>query len=212
MKKRISTKNVINTTVEDYYNTIRTNIILKNKNFKTIVATSIKQSNTKSKNALNIAFSFVKLGIRVLYVDCDFRKLNKDRLFKFKENLVGLRNFLEYKTDFYDIVFQTELDNFDVILAGDSTKKPLDLLQNDRINLFFEYINSEYDLVIIDVPDLNSSIDASLIARKCDSSILFVESGKSNKEEILHSKSKLENIGVDVLGIILNQVQIKTKH
>ena len=52
MKKRISTKNVINTTVEDYYNTIRTNIILKNKNFKTIVATSIKQSNTKSKKWL----------------------------------------------------------------------------------------------------------------------------------------------------------------
>lgn len=212
MKKKISIKNVINTQAENYYNTIRSNIILKNKSIKTLLSTSIKQSTIKGKNAFNIAFSFAKLGKRVLFVDCDFRKSSKDRIFKFRESIVGLGNFLETKTDFYDIVFQTELDNFDVILSGDSLKNPLDLLQNDRINLFFEYICSEYDLVIIDMPDLNSCVDASLIAQKCDSSILFVESGTTNKKEILHSKCKLEKLGIDVLGIVLNQVQIKTKH
>ena len=70
-----------------------------------------------------------------------------------------------------------------------------------------ETLRERYDMIVIDCPPLGSVIDAVLIAKNCDGTVLVVESDNISYKVVQNVKKQLDQSDCKILGVILNKVQ-----
>ena len=69
-----------------------------------------------------------------------------------------------------------------------------------------------FDYVIIDTPPLGSVVDAALIAKTADASILVISANAVSRRMANSVKEQLINANPNFLGVILNKADEGTKH
>ena len=79
---------------EEYYNALRTNVQLSGNNLKVIAVTSVDPSEGKSTTSTNIAWAFARAGYKTLLVDADIRNSVMSGVFKSRERITGLTDYL----------------------------------------------------------------------------------------------------------------------
>lgn len=195
-------------TLEEYYNTIRTNIQFSGRNLKVITLTSAQLGEGKSTTSTNLAISFAKAGFRTLLIDADTRNSVMSGTFKSKERYDGLTSYLSGNAELSDVICDTTVDNLMVIPAGQVPPNPTSLIQNDNFKAMIETVRGLYDYVIIDTPPLGLVIDAAILAHHSDASLLVVKAGADKRRTITKLKEQLEQSGSVFLGVILNKYNI----
>ena len=195
-------------TLEEYYNSIRTNIQFSGRDLKVITLTSAQAGEGKSTTAKNLAISFAKAGFRTLLIDADTRNLVMSGTFKSNERYQGLTSFLSGNAELSDVICDTSIDNLMIIPAGQVPPNPTSLIQNDNYKRMIETVRGLYDYVIIDTPPLGFVVDAAIIAHSSDASLLVVKAGADKRRTITKLKEQLEQSGSVFLGVILNKYDI----
>jgi capsular exopolysaccharide synthesis family protein len=195
-------------TLEEYYNTIRTNIQFSGRNLKVITLTSAQSGEGKSTTATNLAISFAKAGFRTLLIDADTRNSVMSGTFKSNERYQGLTSFLSGNAELSDVICDTSIDNLMILPAGQVPPNPTSLIQNDNFKSMIETVRGLYDYVIIDTPPLGLVIDAAILAHHSDASLLVVKAGADKRRTVTKLKEQLEQSGSVFLGIILNKYDI----
>ncbi|SDO79850.1 capsular exopolysaccharide family [Streptococcus equinus] len=196
-------------TLEEYYNTIRTNIQFSGRNLKVIALTSAQPGEGKSTTSTNLAISFAKAGFRTLLIDADTRNSVMSGTFKSKERYDGLTSYLSGNAELSDVICDTTIDNLMVIPAGQVPPNPTSLIQNDNYDKMIETVRGLYDYIIIDTPPLGRVVDAAIIAHSSDASLLVTKPGVDKRRTITKLKEQLEQSGAAFLGVILNQFDIR---
>lgn len=194
--------------LEEYYNSIRTNIQFSGRDLKVITLTSAQSGEGKSTTATNLAISFAKAGFRTLLIDADTRNSVMSGTFKSKERYDGLTSYLSGNAELSDVICDTTVDNLMVIPAGQVPPNPTSLIQNDNFKSMIEIVRGLYDYVIIDTPPLGLVIDAAILAHHSDASLLVVKAGADKRRTITKLKEQLEQSGSVFLGVILNKYDI----
>ena len=194
--------------LEEYYNSIRTNIQFSGRNLKVIALTSAQPGEGKSTTATNLAISFAKAGFRTLLIDADTRNSVMSGTFKSNERYQGLTSFLSGNAELSDVICDTSIDNLMIIPAGQVPPNPTSLIQNDNFKSMIETVRGLYDYVIIDTPPLGLVIDAAILAHHSDASLLVVKAGADKRRTITKLKEQLEQSGSVFLGVILNKYDI----
>lgn len=195
-------------TLEEYYNSIRTNIQFSGRDLKVITLTSAQTGEGKSTTAKNLAISFAKAGFRTLLIDADTRNSVMSGTFKSNECYQGLTSFLSGNAELSDVICDTSIDNLMIIPAGQVPPNPTSLIQNDNYKRMIETVRGLYDYVIIDTPPLGFVVDAAIIAHSSDASLLVVKAGADKRRTITKLKEQLEQSGSVFLGVILNKYDI----
>jgi capsular exopolysaccharide synthesis family protein len=108
-------------------------------------------------------------------------------------------------------MYQTNIDNFYIILAGPVPPNPSELLGSDICKDLIQKQREQYDYIIIDTPPLGLVVDSASIAEHCDGAILVVEAKKISYKLAQHVVKQLEKGSCNVLGVILNKVYVKNK-
>lgn len=204
----VRTKAQMVKTLEEYYNTIRTNIQFSGRNLKVITLTSAQSGEGKSTTATNLAISFAKAGFRTLLIDADTRNSVMSGTFKSKERYDGLTSYLSGNAELSDVICDTTVDNLMVIPAGQVPPNPTSLIQNDNFKSMIETVRGLYDYVIIDTPPLGLVIDAAILAHHSDASLLVVKAGADKRHTVTKLKEQLEQSDSVFLGVILNKYDI----
>ncbi|MCO4538478.1 capsular polysaccharide biosynthesis protein CpsD [Streptococcus infantarius subsp. infantarius] len=194
--------------LEEYYNSIRTNIQFSGRDLKVITLTSAQTGEGKSTTSVNLAISFAKAGFRTLLIDADTRNSVMSGTFKSKERYDGLTSYLSGNAELSDVICDTTVDNLMVIPAGQVPPNPTSLIQNDNFKSMIETVRGLYDYVIIDTPPLGLVIDAAILAHHSDASLLVVKAGADKRRTITKLKEQLEQSGSVFLGVILNKYDI----
>lgn len=194
--------------MEEYYNSIRTNIQFSGRNLKVIALTSAQPGEGKSTTATNLAISFAKAGFRTLLIDADTRNSVMSGTFKSNERYQGLTSFLSGNAELSDVICDTSIDNLMILPAGQVPPNPTSLIQNDNFKSMIETVRGLYDYVIIDTPPLGLVIDAAILAHHSDASLLVVKAGADKRRTITKLKEQLEQSGSVFLGVILNKYDI----
>lgn len=192
--------------MEEYYNSIRTNIQFSGRDLKVITLTSAQSGEGKSTTSVNLAISFARAGFRTLLIDADTRNSVMSGTFKSNERYQGLTSFLSGNAELSDVICDTTVDNLMVIPAGQVPPNPTSLIQNDNFKSMIETVRGLYDYVIIDTPPLGLVIDAAILAHHSDASLLVVKAGADKRRTITKLKEQLEQSGSVFLGVILNKV------
>ena len=194
--------------LEEYYNSIRTNIQFSGRNLKVIALTSAQSGEGKSTTSVNLAISFARAGFRTLLIDADTRNSVMSGTFKSNERYQGLTSFLSGNAELSDVICDTSIDNLMILPAGQVPPNPTSLIQNDNFKSMIETVRGLYDYVIIDTPPLGLVIDAAILAHHSDASLLVVKAGADKRRTVTKLKEQLEQSDSVFLGVILNKYDI----
>ena len=194
---------------EEYYNALRTNIQLSGDNLKVITISSVEPSEGKSTTSTNIALAFARAGYKTLLIDADIRNSVMSGVFKSREKITGLTDYLAGTQDLSNGLCETNVENLFMIQSGAVSPDPTALLQSTNFELMIETLRKYFDYIIVDTAPIGVVIDAAIIVQKCDASILVTEAGRTKRRDIQKAKVQLEQTGVPFLGVILNKFDVK---
>ena len=194
---------------EEYYNALCTNIQLSGDKLKVISVTSVNPGEGKSTTSINIAWSFARAGYKTLLIDGDIRNSVMSGVFKSREKITGLTEFLSGTTDLSNGLCDTNIENLFVVQSGSVSPNPTALLQSKNFNDMIETLRKYFDYIIVDTAPIGIVIDAVIITQKCDASILVTAMGEANKRDVQKAKQQLEQTGKPFLGVVLNKFDVQ---
>ena len=148
---------------EEYYNALRTNIQLSGNNLQVISITSVKPGEGKSTTSTNIAWAFARAGYKTLLVDADIRNSVMSGVFKSREKITGLTEFLSGTTDLSHGLCDTNVENLFVVQAGSISPNPTALLQSENFSTMIDTLRKYFDYIIVDTAPIGIVIDAAII-------------------------------------------------
>ncbi|HEX1749998.1 TPA: polysaccharide biosynthesis tyrosine autokinase CpsD [Streptococcus pneumoniae] len=193
---------------EEYYNALCTNIQLSGDKLKVISVTSVNPGEGKTTTSVNIARSFARTGYKTLLIDGDTRNSVISGVFKSREKITGLTEFLSGTADLSHGLCDTNIENLFVIQSGSVSPNPTALLQSKNFNDMIETLRKYFDYIIVDTAPIGIVIDAAIITQKCDASILVTAIGEVNKRDVQKAKQQLEKTEKLFLGVVLNKLDI----
>lgn len=197
--------------VTEQVKTIRTNLnyAMVGKPLKTLMITSAIQGEGKSTVGSNLAVEYAKKGLQVLLVDADLRRPTIHQTFAIS-NQRGVSSWLSGQlTDVNEAIYPV-LDHLFVMLSGPKPPNPAELLASDRMTKFLTVATRKLDLVIVDAPPILPVTDARILAGQVDGTVLVVRQNFVEKVAVRQAVSALKNARAQLLGTILNDVDIKT--
>ena len=194
---------------EEYYNALCTNIQLSGDKLKVISVTSVNPGEGKSTTSINIAWSFARAGYKTLLIDGDIRNSVMSGVFKSREKITGLTEFLSGTKDLSHGLCDTNIENLFVVQSGSVSPNPTALLQSKNFNDMIETLRKYFDYIIVDTAPIGIVIDAAIITQKCDASILVTAMGEANKHDVQKAKQQLEQTGKPFLGVVLNKFDVQ---
>jgi len=168
---------------------------------KRIMVTSSISGEGKSFVAANLAVSMAFAGKRVVLVDLDLHKPGIHNLFAVA-NERGVSDFLIGKLEATDLIFQSaENENLFIMPAGSIPENPSELILNGRLKALMNYLESVYDVMIIDTAPALAITDAYIIGTRCDANLYVIRHGYTPKThiELLDENTgmyKMKNIGI----------------
>lgn len=189
--------------------TLRTNIQFCGDDKKVIMVTSCLPGEGKTEISIELAKSFAEMGKKVILLDLDIRKSVMLSRLNIGTKLEGVSHFLSGQCTFSDTIVATNIPGLHLVLAGPAVPNPTELLESKRFMSMIEALRGAFDYVIIDCPPLGLVIDAAIIAKQCDGSIIVLESGETKYRLAQQVKAKLERAEVPILGVVLNKVEMK---
>lgn len=99
--------------------------------------------------------------------------------------------------------------NLFVIFSGVVPPNPAELLGQKRFSSLIFSARKVYDYIIVDSPPLGNVINAAIIGKVCDVSILVIASHTVSRKFALTVKDQLGRSGCPILGVVLNKVDMK---
>lgn len=212
MNRIISVRNP-KSSIAEAYRGIRTSIEFSNldKELKIINITSSAQNEGKSTIIANLAVSFANLDKKVLIMEGDLRNPSVHRMFNIS-NIEGITDILLGNKSFTECVHCTGVRNLHVLTCGAVPPNPSEMLSSKKIKEFVESLRDYYDYVFIDAPPIGIVTDAGIISSYTDGCIFVVGSGEAEIEMAKVSKERLEKVGANILGVVLNKFEVNSHY
>lgn len=169
---------------------------------KSIVVTSVGMDEGKSTVASNLALSIVNAGQTCVLVDADLRKHTLCKMLNVNAQF-GLYSLLSGNCAIYDAINKTNIDGLFFIDCEPDIPNPADIVGSERFASLIEYLENNFDYVILDTPPLISFVDGALVSSFVDATLLVVREGKTKKKDIKNAVAQLDQANANIIGTIL---------
>lgn len=207
--KSLITINDPKSPISESYRGIRTSIQFSNldKKIKVINVTSSKEGEGKTTVLSNLATTFANLEKKVLILDGDLRNPEIHKIFEVR-NDYGLTDVLLENKTFEECVHCTNTKNLHVLTCGAIPPNPSEMLASNKMIEFVKKLRENYDYVFIDTPAIGIVTDAGIVSTYSDGCIFVVGAKNAEIETVKISIERLESLGANILGGILNKFEV----
>ena len=194
---------------KEMYRTLRTNLEFTGVENRVISITSCAPDDGKSTVSFQLACALAEIGKSTIYVDADMRRSVFAQRYNIDTEMKGLSHFLSGKIDTSDVIYVTNKERLYVLPTGVFPSNPTELLGNARMDALITALKKVFDYVIIDTPPLGSVIDAAVVSKFCDASMLVLASNTTSRAEAKKVIAQLKTANPNFLGVVLNKVDMK---
>jgi capsular exopolysaccharide synthesis family protein len=197
-------------TIAEAFRMLHTNLRFAtvDKPAQTIMVTSAGPEEGKTSVLANLAVTMAQMGNRVIAVDTDLRQHQLAKFFGVR-NDTGLTDLLLAKQpDVAGFLQPTKVEGLRVLTRGSHSDNPAQLLGSACTSPLVEALRKEADVVLFDSAPVLVVADATILAPKLDAAILVVEAGRTRPEALVDAKEALSRGNVNVLGVVLNRVEV----
>jgi len=205
-EKRIITEQQNN--ISDAYRVLRTQVLqrLNEKSWNTFAVTSPGSGAGKSLTAINLAMSLAReIDNTVLLIDANLRSPKLDKYFDFHTEF-GLSDYLLQDKPLGEMLVHPEgVSRFVILPAGRAITNSSEMLSSPKMQRLVEEVKHRYPsrIVIFDLPPLLESSDALAFIPNADTTLIVIEEGKTQANELKQAFELLQDN--DVIGTVLNK-------
>ena len=183
------------TTVESKFNTNSSYLI-----------TSSNPGEGKTTFAFNLALSLEKSS-KVLFIEADIRRPSVlNSFYKFDRKILGLGDIMSGDADLNSVILKVPGTELNIITSGEKRFDMSDIVNKDQIIKFFNLLKTQYDYLIIDSPPVQPVSDTLILSQASDYNLFVIRSDFSRNVTFLSSMKKLQNVGVKIDGVVLNDL------
>ena len=170
-----------------------------------LVVTSSSKNEGKSTTALALAINFAQMGKPVLLIDADLRNPVLHKLLQL-DNDRGLSNFLSGSVGVMEVVHRTEIPGLFVMTTGPLPPNPVELLSSTKMMSLLEQCEEHFAHVVVDGPPVLGIADAIVLCNQVENAVFVVESGRTRKGHAKAALKRLQQAGVNPIGVILTKI------
>ena len=175
-----------------------------------ILITGTAPQEGKTTTLVNIAKLLAGAGEKTVVLDCDLRRAQLHHRFGL-EREPGLTDHFVKHVPLEELLKPTELPNLFVLTAGPLPPNPPAILARKSIADLLVELRARFEWILVDSPPLASVTDALLLARHADVAVMVVQHNKVDKKVVKRSVAALQKASPNVLGVVLNQVDVQQK-
>ncbi len=194
--------------IKEAYKTLRSNVEFSGQDVRAVSVTSCTPGEGKSSVSMALARAFAEAGKKTVLVDADMRKSVMVGRYKTGSVRLGLTHCLVGREKLSNVICETDTPNLYVIFSGPIPPNPSELLGGEVFSKILANMKNVFDYIIVDTPPLGSVIDAAVIAKQCDGTIMVVEDNAISYRFAQRVKSQLDKAGAKVIGAVLNKVDM----
>jgi len=99
------------------------------------------------------------------------------------------------------------LEYLSLLTSGTKFDQPGELLNLEKVSKILSEMCERYDIIIVDVPPVLPVVDPSQLAVRVDATVLAYQIGRVGRDVVNRSKSRLEAIGGNVIGLVMNDIE-----
>ena len=198
------------TDIAEQFRSLRTNLIyLKSETAgKVLMVTSSMPGEGKSFVSINLANTLALTGKKVILIELDLRKPQLAKTLGLNSR-PGMTDYL-ITTDMpaQDIIQKNrEYENLSFVTCGPIPPNPGELILTKRLQSFFEYLRSHYDIIVVDTPPVGIVSDAIIIGNQVDLTLYILRHRYSFKSsvQLLNELSALKKL--PHLSIVINSIR-----
>lgn len=178
---------------------------------RVIGLTSAFPGDGKTTLALALARRATRSGRRVLLIDGDLRLRSLGRRVDAPEDAPGLAEILAGDVGSIERALYTDpCTRLRILPAGAVPERPHELLASPRARLLMAGLRELCDLVIVDLPPVLAVSDVLALAPALDEVLLVVRWQTTPREAVAAAARELAEVGLPVVGIALNAVDLAT--
>lgn len=174
---------------------------------RVVSVTSYGEKEGKSLVAATLGLVLSKAGYKTLLVDFDLRNPLLSKLYASSEK--GLADFIANATEAKNIdpqLFTLLSANFYFLPTVPISRPDMVRIANSpQLPTFIEKARKEFDIIIVDTASLNNSREPFFMAKESDTTVLVVEAGRFQVENVRWAIDELKETGVIIAGVVLNK-------
>ena len=178
----------------------------QNQGVNGVVMVSAEPDVGRSVSASNLAVALAKEGARVVLVDADLRQPTQ-HLILGVDNKVGLTNVVSGGAALEDVLAPTRVQGLLLVPSGPVPDNPVTLLRSAEMREFVDSMKELADFVIYDTPAGVTFPDPVLVASYVGNAVVVHSAGRVPRGSEAEFRSRLESVGVRLLGTLLNKVR-----
>jgi succinoglycan biosynthesis transport protein ExoP len=198
--------------VTEAYQNLRTALVFarKEETGQVVLVTGSAPQEGKTTTLLNIAKLLASGGEKTIVLDFDLRRSQiHTRLGLSREP--GITDLFTKHDDLDTLIRPTRVPNLFALTSGPLPPNPPAILTRRNFPDFLDHLRRHFDWVLMDSPPLASVTDALLLARYADLVVAVVQFDKIDKRVIKRSINSIKRVTPNLLGVVLNAVDIKSK-
>jgi capsular exopolysaccharide synthesis family protein len=174
------------------------------KSFKTVLVTSAGAYDGTSTIAANLGIYGAQGGAKkILIIDANFHRPVMHKVFNIPEG-PGFVDVLTQQSSIEQAIKSVQ-PSLSVLPAGKTTLNPVIFLDSPKTREILEKLKSQFDLILIDCADLNSTHEGCLLATCVDKTIIVVSENQTRRPVALRVLANLKDHKASILGAILNK-------
>jgi capsular exopolysaccharide synthesis family protein len=193
------------------YRILRTNLEFNRKtpDMNCLSVVSGGAGEGKSTTMVNLAYVCAQAGYTTLLIDADLRRPRLHTFFDAASN-IGLSTYITSEMPLEEAVMQTPVPNLYFMPSGITPADSASILNSKRFTDLLANVKSRFDLVLVDSPPILGVSDASVLAAEVDATLIVVQHRKLPRHMLQRVKQAVENVGGNVIGVVLNNVDIRS--
>jgi capsular exopolysaccharide synthesis family protein len=198
--------------VTEAYQNLRTALLFarKDEGGQVVLVTGTAPQEGKTTTLVNIAKLLAASGEKTLVIDCDLRRAQLHTWVGLDRE-PGLTDLFVSHMPLDTLIRPTMVPNLFALTAGPLPPNPPALLTRRDLVAVLSHLRGRYEWVLIDSPPLASVTDALLLARHADIVLFVVQHNRVDKKLIKRTVASLRKVTPNLLGGILNAVDIKSR-
>jgi len=201
--------------VREAFQSLRTSILFssQNRERKILLISSAGPQEGKSSTTASLARALASAGDRVIVVDCDLRRPTQHVHLGVPRE-PGLTNYLldGKGDDLARFVRTTDLDTLHVLTCGPIPPNPPELIGTAKFRNLLQDLKRSYDWVVLDSPPVMNLADAVVLASLAELVALVIKHNENDRDLIRRSIKQLRGINANLIGAVLNQVDVDRGH
>jgi capsular exopolysaccharide synthesis family protein len=192
------------------YRSLRTKLLFSKADCprKTIVVTSTGPKEGKSTTTVNLGMALARAEQSVLLVDADLRRPVLHQVFGTDRNK-GLSTVLAEELTIDEAIVDTGVPNLSLLAAGVLSENPSEILGAPRMKELTDQIRERYDIALFDSAPLLGMTDTVVLTTEADATVLVIKTGSPTRKALRIALAQLEQVGAEICGVVLNNVDIK---